>query len=525
MKLRSVFVAFALAGAAALAPISAYAATADQCKALAQADFGMIPDAPTDVTAASVVPAAGVVPAYCKIEGYISPQVGFEGHYPLENWNGKFLMTGCGAMCGTLQQVSSCADAVARGYACATTDMGHKAPSQDGKWAYNNPLAEIDVGHRATHVATVAGKELAKALYGTMPKRNYYRGCSTGGRQGLVAANRYPWDYDGIIAGAPVLYAPLGPPLQLFWDATANIGPDGKTIMDIKKLPILAKAAIDACDTSGDGIKDNVIGDPWSCKFDPKVLRCAAGANPENCLTDSDLAVVDKIYGGPRSSKGPFKRIPGQLPGTELSWNGFMGGVGSGNYNWASENLRYLAFAIDPGPSFDVRQFDWERDPQRLSYSHMTAANPDLEPFADNGGKLIRFHGVVDPAITSSVTKGHYELITRAMGGQKKTQDFARLFMIPGMGHCRGGDGATYVDVLAALDAWIEGGKAPEQLTAYAIPDTGPNEAPKGYNGNNVMDFNPKFTRPLFPYPDQARYSGKGDPNDAKNFKRVSGGR
>ncbi len=512
-------------GLAVAASVSAEAATAEQCTALASQDFGLIPDAPAKVTSASVVPASGVLPSHCRIEAYISPQVGFEGLYPLDTWNGKFLVTGCGAMCGNVTQgIASCPDAVARGFACATTDMGHRAPSQDGKWAYNNPSAEIDVGHRATHVATVAGKEFIKALYGNEAKRTYFRGCSTGGRQGLVAANRYPWDYDGIIAGAAVLYAPLGPPLQLFWDATANIGADGKPIMDPKKLPILAKAVMESCDTVGDGVKDGVISDPWSCQFDPETLKCGAGTAGQ-CLTDADLGVVKKIYGGPRNSKGPFKRIPGQLPGTELSWAGFLGGKGSGNYNWANENLRYLAFALDPGPTYDISQFDWDRDPQRLSYSHMTAANPDLEMFADNGGKLILFHGVSDPAITSSVSKGNYELITRTMGGTKKTMEFARLFMIPGMGHCRGGDGATFVDVLAALDDWVEGGKAPDQLTAYAVPDTGPNEAPKGYNGRNIAGFNPKFSRPLFPYPDQARYSGKGDPNDAKNFKRVSGGR
>jgi hypothetical protein len=512
-------VAFATVG------LSAHAVTVEQCKSLAAQDFGSIPDAPTRVTAATVVPASGEVPSYCRIEAYISPQVGFEGHYPLETWNGKLLMTGCGAMCGNLAQgLSSCPDALARGFACATTDMGHKAPMQDGKWAYNNPLAEIDVGHRATHVATVVGKHLVKVLYGSEARKSYFRGCSTGGRQALVAANRYPLDYDGIIAGASVLYAPFGPPLQLFWDSTANIGSDGKTIMDPKKIVLLAKAALDACDLVGDGVKDGVISDPWSCKFKPEELKCT-GAEATDCLTEADLGVVNKIYGGPRNSKGPFKRIPGQLPGTEMDWVGFLSGKGSANYNWASENLRYLAFPIDPGPGYDVSMFDWERDPQRLSYSHMTAANPDLELFADNGGKLIMFHGVSDPAITSSVSKMHYELITRTMGGSQETKEFAQLYMIPGMGHCRGGPGATYVDMLAALDAWVEKGEVPDKLTSYAIPNTGPNDAPSGYNGRNIEEFKPKFSRPVFPFPDLARYSGKGDPNDAQNFRRVTGGR
>ena len=502
---------------------SALAATEDQCRALALQDFSRVPDAPTRITASTVVPAQGAVPSYCRVEAYIAPQVGYEGHLPLDNWNGKFVFQGCGAMCGSLQGLSSCPAALAQGYACATTDMGHRAPSQDGKWAYQNPVAEIDVGHRATHVATVAGKAIAENFYGADIKRSYFQGCSTGGRQALVEANRYPLDYDGILGGAPVLYSPMGPPLQLFWDVTANIGPDGKPILDPAKLPILAKAVMNACDAT-DGLKDGTIGDPRACKFDPAALKCSAGQSSE-CLTSSEIDVVRKLYEGPRTSKGLLKRVGGQPFGTELSWAGFIAGRNSANYNWANENLRYLAFPLDPGPGYDVSQFDWDRDPQRLSYSHMTAANPDLELFAENGGKLILFHGWADPAIPATVTIGYYEQLTRTMRGPKATKDFARLFLLPGMGHCRGGGGATYVDMLAELDAWVEGGKAPDQLMSYAVPDTGPNEAPKGYNGRNIQDFKPKFTRPLFPYPEQAHFSGKGDPNDAKNFKRVSSDR
>jgi hypothetical protein len=239
----------------------AHAATPAQCEALATTEFGMVADAPTRVTAATVVPAKGTVPAYCRVEGYVSPQVGIEFHLPMDAWNGKFTFVGCGAMCGSLQGLASCPEAVARGYACGTTDMGHRAPAQDGKWAYANPVAEIDLGHRATHVATLAGKAITTAFYGKEIKRAYYRGCSTGGRQGLVEAQRYPYDFDGIVAGASVLYIPMGPPLQLTWDVTANLDRAGNPIMKESKLALVHDAALKACDAL-DGLKDGMITDP-----------------------------------------------------------------------------------------------------------------------------------------------------------------------------------------------------------------------------------------------------------------------
>ena len=235
----------------------ALAASADQCKALTTTDFGRLEDAPTRILAASSIAAKDGIPDHCKVEGYVAPQVGFELRLPMSDWNGKVVTQGCGAMCGELMGSSACVEAAARGYACVTTDMGHKALPYDGKWAYNNPGAEIDFGHRATHVATVAAKAIAESFYNTPPKRAYFRGCSTGGRQALVAAQRYPYDFDGIIGGAPVLYQLMGPPLQLFWGATANLDTAGKPILDVAKLPMIAKAVMKACDAN-DGVRDGV---------------------------------------------------------------------------------------------------------------------------------------------------------------------------------------------------------------------------------------------------------------------------
>jgi feruloyl esterase len=506
-------------GLIAFAP-AAGASDAARCRSLPAEDFGQVPDAPSRVTGTAVIAASGAVPAHCKVEGYAAPQVGFEFHLPIGSWNGKFVMQGCGAMCGSLQGLASCPDALARGYACGTTDMGHRAPSNDGKWAYANPMAEIDLGHRATHVATVAGKAIIAAFYGSEIKRSYFRGCSTGGRQALVEAQRYPYDFDGVIAGASVLYAPMGPPLQLPWDVLANLDRDGKPIMSESKLPIIADAVMKACDAI-DGLADGMITDPRQCKFDLKTLACS-GASSGQCLTDAEMTVVRKFYDGPRNAKGPLPRIGGQPFGTERLWGGFMKGRGSDQYHFASENLRYLGFALDPGPTYDVMQFDWDRDPQRLSYSHLTAANPDLGLFADNGGKMILFHGWSDAAIPATTSINYYELVTRTMGGLAETQRFARLYLLPGLGHCRGG-GVNFADFLGALDRWVETGTAPEELTGLSFADNGigPINAPADFRGD-LGALRPALARPLFPYPDQAQYR-RGDPAQATSFRRVRG--
>jgi len=497
----------------------AQAATVEQCKALASADFGQLQEAPTRITSAVPIDAKAGVPAHCKVEGYVAPQIGIELRLPLTSWNGKVLTQGCGAMCGEMLGSSGCVEAASRGYACVTTDMGHKGLPYDGKWAYNNPQAEIDFGHRATHVATLAAKAISSAFYSASPKYSYFRGCSTGGRQALVAAQRYPYDFDGIIGGAPVLYQSMGPPLQLFWGTSVNFDKAGNPILDAKKLPLIARAAMSACDAN-DGVKDGVIDRPLQCNFDPAKLKCS-GSNGDDCLTQAEVAVVQKTYAGPTTSKGVRLMPSGQLPGSELSWAGYIeNGKAAPNYGFGSEVLRYLAFDIDPGPSFDVTKFDWDRDPQRMSLSTMSAGNPDLTLFKQAGGKLILFHGMADPAIFYTTTTEYYDLATQTMGGPKSMSEFARLYAMPGMYHCRSGTGTNYADMLGALDAWVEGGKAPDAITGYHIEQEtkGPADPPVAFDPASAT-----FSRPIYPYPDFAAYDGSGDWKDAKNFKRVKG--
>jgi hypothetical protein len=516
MKITTPFLVILTLTAGFAASHSTHAASADQCKALTAKDFGTLEDAPTKLTAANVVAAAGSVPAYCRVEGYVAPQVGFEARLPLENWNGKFLFQGCTGMCGTLMWASACDDGVAKGYACATTDMGHRAPGSDGKWAYNNPALEIDVGHRATHVATVAGKAVTAAFYGADLSRAYFRGCSTGGRQGLVEAQRYPYDYDGIIAGAPILYQLMGPPLQLFWDAAANIDRDGKPILSATKIPALQAAVMMACDAK-DGLKDGLIDDPLRCDFNPDVLKCTGSAD-EQCLSAAELDVMKKLYSGPVSTGRQSFAPMGLLPGTEAQWGGYLaGGKSAPGYVFAEELLRYLSFAIDPGPTCALSDFDWARDPQRLDLSLMSAANPDMTTFQKGGGKLIMFHGLADPAATATATMAYVDTVTRTMGGSAGFKDFMRFYTPPGFNHCIGGDGINTIDFLGALEAWVERGQAPDALAGYHL------DKPM-LNAALPIDFKPAaaaFSRPVYPYPDRAAYTGSGDWKSAKNFKRA----
>ena len=505
-----------------MAAAPAHAATADQCSALADDDFSAVMDAPTRVLASTPVAAKGAVPAYCRVEGYVASSVGIEFNLPMENWNGKFVMQGCGGMCGSLQGISSCPEAVTRGYACGTTDMGHRGEGADGKWAYNNLGAEVDHGYRATHVATVAGKAITEAFYSAPIRRAYFRGCSTGGRQGLVEAQRFPYDFDGIIAGDAQLYSLLGPPLTAFWNGIANVGADGKSVLTAAKLDLVRAAVLGACDAL-DGVKDGVIGDPRQCKFDASALACKTGA-ADNCLTGTEMAAVRKFYQGPASKKGPFLRSGGMPFGSEPGWAQFLPGKAGRYFNTATENMRYLGFLTDPGPSYDFSQFDWDRDPQRLNtYAMLSGGDPDLELYAANGGKLILFHGWADTSNSAYSKIHYYDRMTRVMGGLAETQAFARLFLFPGMFHCAGGYGLNSADLLGALDAWVEGGKAPDQIVAYRIPgQIGPISAPAGFNGDNISGSNPQYSRPLYPYPDSYRYKN-GDPNAAASFERVLG--
>ncbi len=443
------------------------------CQTLAQLDFSLVPDAPTQITNTQTISESFPLPQYCRIEGYISANVGFEMRIPQQSWNGKLLMQGCGGFCGSYAVIAQCDDALARGYACVSTDLGHKSTPIDGKWAYNNPQGEIDFYYRATHATVQAVKAIVSAAMGRSIEQSYFRGCSTGGRQGLISAQRFPQDFDGIIASAPAGVSPGGE-LHLIWSALTNLDEDGNPILPVSKLPLLHDAVLAACDGL-DGLEDGLIDDPRRCEFDPADMRCRRRPR-DDCFTGPEVAAIRRIYDGATDSEGNSLYRAAPMPGSELLWSpAYIGidGQPSIYYVFGSDFFRYLAFAEDPGPSWQPEMFDFDIDPARMGYNrHLNfAANPDLRAFVARGGKLISYQGWSDQSVPPLGVIDYLADVERFMGGRDAVAEFFRLFMLPGVAHCVGGEGPSRVDALTALENWVETGTAPEQMITYKLKD------------------------------------------------------
>jgi feruloyl esterase len=413
------------------------------------------------------VAAADGVPAYCQVTGYVAPNVGFEMRLPATSWNGKMLEVGCGGDCGYIA-AGACRGPLERGYACIATDTGHRG--QGGVWASNDLEALIDFAYRAIHVVAIAGREVVKRYYDTPPKHSYFFGCSTGGRQGLIEAQRFPWDFDGIISGAPWIQD-SDSAMNYVWAARALRDEQGRPILSRADLELVHARALAACE-SDDGLADGIIGDPARCTFDPRTLVCAAGRDSA-CLTAAQAGAVRKVYEGPADSQGRKLFPRGAMPGSELNWidygsgTGYIDGEGGSgeNENWAKLFFRYLVVP-SPGRQWSPRDFNFDTDYQRFASGIQeplfSAANPDLRKFRAAGGKLIVYQGWNDESTMPAMTIDYYEMVVRAMGGA----DFLRLYLVPGMNHCGGGDGAFAVDYLTALENWVERGIMPGALLA-----------------------------------------------------------
>jgi hypothetical protein len=526
----------ALAGPVLAAlPSSAQDAPETQCRQIASADFSGIPDAPTQVSAADLVKEKSDVAAYCKVEGYVHPQVGFELRLPLTNWNGKFIEVGCGGWCGSINTIA-CNAPIRRGYACIATDMGHKGSGVDVLWAEHNLQALIDFGYRATHVGALAGKAIAARFYSKPPNRSYFMGCSTGGYQGITSAQKFPWDFDGVVAGAPDIDGAAAS-LRGAWILRTLLDEYGKPRLTKEDLQIVHDAALARCDKD-DGIHDGIIGNPSACHLNARDLVCRAGQT-QRCLTSSKFDAVAKLYAGPMNSKGEKISTGGFLPGSELAWLEF----------WPADSLeQFYRYGI---PGYSTREqwkytdFDFDHDPQRMGLAaYYDNSNPDLRKFKQGGAKLIVYHGATDTIDLPGAMTDYYETVEKTMGGRKATQDFFRLFLIPGMNHCTGGKGAFTVDWLSILEAWVEKGRAPNVVTSVHVRDdylaSAPlpdlptplpsNTTPEERAGivayflqHPLSSQIPiSFRRPVYPYPSYAQYKGKGDVNLEKNFTPVT---
>ena len=442
------------------------------------------------------------LPAFCRVAGAIHPtadsDIKFETWMPIEGWNGRLQGVGNGGLAGSISYPAM-ATALRAGYATASTDTGHtQEPGGDARWALGHPEKIKDYGNRAVHEMTVKAKAIAAAFYGNNARRSYWNGCSTGGNQALSEAQRYPADYDGILAGAPANYLTH---LQAGgnWIAHAiHSGP--ATFIPAAKLPAIARAVMAACDAA-DGVADGVLEDPRTCRFDPAVLACKE-ADGDDCLTAPQIQGLKKVYDGAHNPRTGELVFPGYMRGGEAGWGMWIAGTDVPPRN-AQHGIMAAFFRnfVFGNPDWDWKTFDFDKDVEladRKVGGEVNAVNPDLKAFKDRGGKLIQYHGWSDPAISPLNSVNYFGSVQKKMGD---TQDFYRLFMMPGVGHCGGGAGPSDFDRMAPIVDWVENGKAPERIVA-----------------GNVSGGKTDRTRPLCAYPRIAKYKGSGSTDDAANF-------
>jgi feruloyl esterase len=436
------------------------------------------------------------LPAFCRVAATLKPSsdsdIKIEVWMPAPGWNGKFQAVGNGGWAGVISYPAMAA-AIRRGYATASTDTGHAGNGGDASFAFNHPEKLVDFAYRAVHEMTVQAKSVINQHYGSAPARSYWNGCSTGGRQGLKEAQKFPADYDGIIAGAPANYM-THLLTHSIWVAQASLK-DPASLIPREKYAVVHKAALDACDAL-DGVKDGVIEDPTRCRFDPKAIQCT-GADAPTCLTGPQVEAARKIYAPATNSKGAVI-FPGLEPGSEPGWSGL---AGSSPLIIAATYFKYDVFK---NPDWDFKTLDFDKDVamiDKLDDGLLNATDPNLKPFFSRGGKLLMYHGWTDQLIAPRNSINYYTSVAKAMGGADKATESIRLFMVPGMAHCAGGDGTSTFDAVAAIEQWVEQKKTPAQI-------------PASHMTSGVAD----RTRPLCPYPMVAAYKGTGNTNDAANF-------
>lgn len=449
------------------------------------------------LTSATLVAATSTVPEHCDVRGTILNNIGFAVELPTF-WNGRFYMVGNGGFAGNIE-FTAMDTGLKLGYATASTDTGHDSNvSPLASFAYNNRTGEIDYCFRSVHMTAITAKEIIETYYGEPPSYSYLVGCSCGGWQGMMEAQLFPLDFDGIVAGSPTFdYA--GHMISGIWNALALSG-DGN--IPIEKLEILADAVYEKCD-GADGLVDGIINNPLDCTFDPSTDL------PPDSFTPAQVEALEKIYGGVRNSEGELI-FPGQPVGAEVFADGISGwNIGlidisepSLQLTFSESFLKYMAFEVDPGPDYDWRTFNFDTDTPRLAYmsSLLNANNPDLSTFKARGGKIIHYHGWADTALNPLMSVNYYEDVLNLMGVEE-TMDFYRLYMVPGMFHCWFGPGCFSVDWFTPLVSWVEDGIAPEVLIGSHFE-----------NGIVTM------TRPHCPYPRVPVYIGSGSIDDAVNF-------
>jgi feruloyl esterase len=463
---------------------------------------------------------------FCRVKAVVKPSaesdIKIEVWLPASGWNGKFQGQGNGGFAGEIDY-HLLGRAISEGYASAGTDTGHAASGTDAKWALGHREKIIDFGYRAIHEMTQAGQALTQAFYGERPRHSYFASCSNGGRQALMEAQRFPADYDGIMAGAPANFWTHLLASALFGAQATTLNP--ASYIPASKLPAIAAAVNAACDAQ-DGVADGILNDPRQCRFDPASLVCQSG-DSDKCLTAAQAETLKKLYRGAHDSHGS-EIYPGVLPGAELGdggWKIWITGKEPGKSLMFDFGNGYFSNMVYNLAAWNYKTANLDRAVKAADSRTariLNATDPNLKRFQARGGKLILYHGWNDPAISPLNSIAYYEQVAGAMG-QQAADSFVRLYMVPGMQHCFQGPGTDSFgepgatvpkdpehDMQLALERWVEKGVAPSVIVATRYVD---DDAAKGV----------QMTRPVCPFPQAAKYKGTGDPNQAGSFECMPG--
>jgi hypothetical protein len=478
----------------------------------------------------------------CRVIGIISPQVRFEVRLPLKGWTQRYLQTGCGGLCGHLKIEAPQRDcpALQRGeFVLASTDMGHQG--MGGTWGALDQQLRVDFAYRGVHATALVAKALIAQFYGQKPRYSYFSGCSDGGREGLMEAQRFPKDFDGIAAGAPAMNFLIQNSFHHAWLARSSV-PDLKNpVLYPTDMPALHAAAIAACDAV-DGVRDGLISDPLACHFDPRSAICQGGKTV-NCLSSAAALAAANIYDGARDESGRKLEVGGLMPGSELAWPGIAliraaddggplvappalarpgaaGGVSNAtdmrggapiavpnlpsSAMFASDAIAWLAFPRPLGPEWTLSDFKFDfatMTALHAMHGLYDATDPDLRRFAVAGGKLLVWHGLQDEHISPTNSIAYAQAVSDFLGA-KPAAEVLRTFLIPGMYHCGSGDGLTSIDVLTPLMAWVEDGHAPDQVIA----------------SRSDADAAVGKGRPIFAFPSIGHLKAGADPDRPSNW-------
>lgn len=512
------------------------------CTDLVGADLAPIGGAGSRITSATDTTETGR--RVCTVDGILAPAIRFRVVLPVDTWTGRYLQVGCGGLCGRVSMTAGAADGCVpldQGeFVIAGTDMGHEGMGGDfGK----DRQKRADFAHRGVHLTAVAAKALIAAFYGRDPAYSYFTGCSDGGREALMEAQRYPDDFDGIIAGAAAMNFQVQNGLYHAWMARSNTSADGKPIITAARLPLIHRAVLDACDAR-DGQVDGLVSDPRGCSFDPTTIACPdpLKSSDAGCLSAAETEALHRFYAGPTDPKSGVPLTAGQVqPGSELAWAGVF--VPSS----ADQPIFSSRIAMDALPNLlfehalpedfvlsDLRLDLSTFEQLKARHTLFDATNPDLSAFAKRGGKLIIWHGWADPHISPMNSIAYHEALVRTLGVDLVTS-FERLYLLPGVHHCEGGEGPSAIDLLTPMMAWVEQGTAPDAViarrdagtdrpTGFGAPEPGADDARPGVAKPEIsapagLNRTPR-SRPVFPYPEIAVYTGQGDSADAANYRR-----